>query len=423
MVLENGVRVVIVPQMRARSVSIMALVKAGSEYERKKEMGISHFLEHLRFEGSKNFPKGEIIEEIERAGGSINATTQKELAAYYVKLPYYAVDKGLEVLSEMMVWPLLRERDVENIKPVVKEEIAMISDVPSIKIGEILDALLYDNQPAGWPTLGTKESVYSFNSQMAKDFINRRCSGNSLLIAAGGHVPPDIEEKIRIYFSDASGFKEDIPLKIKEGQTRAQAVLVKKDIHQTNLLLGFRGYNAQYPERYAQRLLSVLLGEGMSSRLFNSIRKESGLAYNIETSVEVFSHRGVFTIYVGVDPANAKETIEKILKECTKVVGEGINKEELQKGKNQLRGNLFVASDDPQFLASFHGTSELLRGEILTPEEILKEYDKVTKDQIQKVAEKLFRPSNTNLALIGPHSPEKKEGLREMLEKGLTLTT
>jgi len=415
LILDNGVRIVIVPQLKAQSLSIMVLVKAGSEYEIKEEMGISHFLEHLRFEGTKNFPQGEIIEEIERSGGSINATTQKELVAYYVKLPHYALNQGLRVLSEMMIFPLLREKDVKNIKPVIKEEIARISDVPSLKINELLDGLLYGDQPAGWPILGKIETIYSFIPQNAKDFIARRCHGNTLLVAIAGKVPANIEKKVKVFFEEIPWGKEDSPLKIKEKQDQPQVALIKKDINQTNLLFGFRGYNAKSSERYAQRLLSVLLGEGMSSRLFSSIRKKHGLAYSIETSVNIFSHRGLFTIYAGVDPANTKIAIEKILKECKRIVKEGISEEELQKGKNQLQGNVLVASDDPQFLASFHGTSELLREEILTPKETLEKYFQVKKEEILKVAKTLFRPQNVNLAIISPQVLDLKE-IKEMLK-------
>ncbi len=411
-ILENGLRIITVPQKSTQAVTVLVLVGTGSKYETKEISGISHFLEHMYFKGTKKRPSSlAIAETLDKIGGIYNAFTGQEYTGYFAKVEASNFELALDWVSDIFLNSTLPETEIEKEKKVITEEINMIYDHPMIYIGYLWMKLLYGDQPAGWNIAGTKEGVLSLNRSKLAEYMDRQYVSSGAILCIAGNVSGDRALNLaKKYFS---GIKTGSPYdkqKVTEIQQNPQCLLEERKIDQTHLYLGVRGYNIFHPKKYAQEILGVILGAGnmMSSRLFTEVREKLGLAYYINTETEEDTDTGFLVTRAGVDNQRAEEAISTILKEYKKISEIKVSEDELKKAKDNIRGRTALILETSDALASFFSGQEILERSIKTPKEIFKEIDKVSANDILEVAKDIFRPERLNLAVVGPFKDKEK---------------
>ncbi len=406
--LKNGLRVLITPMPSLESATVTFWVGVGSKFEEKKIGGISHFTEHIVFKGSKKRPSArEISAAVDAMGGEFNAGTSKEWTNFYIKARATNLQKSMDVLSDMVLNPLLREEDIEKEKGVILEEMAMYEDTPVSKIGDVFENLIFEKTSLGEDIIGTRESVKSINKE---DFLRYRKlyyhTENMLLTVAGGVKEKEVIKLAEKYFgvigndSKEKGYPE-----ISIFQTKPRLKLVSKKNEQAHLILGYLGNKMDNPDQFKEEVLATILGGGMSSRLFIQVRERRGLAYSVRSDADHYVDTGYIGTYAGVDPKKATEAVKVIIDEHNKMTSEKlakISKKELAKAKEFIKGHLALALEDTRKVNGFLAWKELLLNKLELPEDIYKGIDKVTIEEVIEVAEKMFKRERLNLAIIGP---------------------
>jgi predicted Zn-dependent peptidase len=414
--LPNGLRVLLVPQKGAKAVTLLVLVEAGSKYETKEQNGISHFLEHMVFKGSKRRPTPlAIATELDRIGGESNAFTSHEYTGYWIKADASQFDTVLDLISDIYLNPLFNENEIEKEKNVVIEEMKMYFDLPHRHVWDLWLELLYGDQPAGWPVIGNEETIRRLKRDDILKYVNEHYRAPHTLVTISGDFDEGVVEKIDKYFSGiSSGYGKPKPA-VNEFQERPAVKLYTKKTDQTHLVLGVRAFSIFDERRFPLTLLNTVLGSGMSSRLFQRLRQELGMAYYVGSHVDLFTDHGYFAAYAGVDTNRIQTAINVILEEFKRLRKEPIPEEELRKGKDHIRGTLILNLETTDELASFYGPQEILKKEIQTPEELLAKIEKLTPEDLQQAAQEIFVEKNLNLAVIGPINEPK------LLEQSLHL--
>lgn len=410
--LSNGLRIITVPQNSTQAVTVLVLVGTGSKYETKELNGVSHFLEHMYFKGTKKrLNSFAVVEPMDKIGGIYNAMTSQEYTGYFAKVEDLYFEQALEWVSDIFLSSTLPSEEIEKEKGVISEEINMIHDNPMYHIGYLWLKLLYGDQPAGWNIAGTKENILSFSRPKLADYMKKQyVSKNTILCISGNFNQKRAVNSAKKYFSKIKeGSSEGKPSVIEE-QNVAQCLLEERKIKQTHIYLGVRGFNIFHSQRYAQEILGTILGEGgmLSSRLFMEIREKLGLAYYVSTETEEDSDTGFLATRAGVDNQRVEQAISIILKEYKKISQIKVPAAELKKAKDNIKGRLALSLETSDAQASFYAGQELLEGKILTPKEIFAKIDKITQNDILKVAKEIFRPERLNLALIGPFNDKEK---------------
>ncbi len=403
-VLDNGLRVITIPEENSLAVTVLVLVEAGSKYESKDMSGVSHFLEHMCFKGTKNRPKAILISgELDSIGAQYNAFTGHELTGYYAKVAPNHFEKAIDIVSDLYLNPLFDENEIEKEKGVICEEINMYEDLPQHKVQDLIMQALYGEQPAGRSIAGEKENV----KKLTKDDIygyreEHYVPSATTVVVAGNFKEEDALKSIKDKFSSMKMGKKSGKVPVSDEQKIPGMVLKDKSSDQTHLVLAFRSFDAKDERNYAIDVLSQVMGGSMSSRLFQRIREDMGAAYYIRSGNNYFTDHGFFEASAGADNTRAEDVIRAILEEAVKLKKEYISEEELSRGKESIIGNLFLGLETSDSLANFYGSHELIRGEIITPEEYAEKIRKVTKEDIRNVANDIFREDGLNLALIGP---------------------
>jgi len=409
--LKNGLRIITVPQRTSQTATVLALVGTGSKYEMKEISGISHFLEHMYFKGTKKRPNALAVSEtLDKLGGVFNAFTAEEFTGYFAKVAASQFETALEWVSDIYLNSLLPPKEIEKERKVITEEINMYLDTPIIYIGELWKTLLYGDQPAGWDVAGTKESVSKISRQQLSNYMKSQyVSRNTIVCIAGKVSPSQVVSKVKNYFSRIKTTKNQQKSPVFEKQRKPELLLHFKKTDQSHLALGVRTfYNLFHPQRYAAELLGAILGGMMSSRLFSEIRNKLGLAYYIKTSAEADTDTGYLVTLAGVDNSRVEKAISNILKEYKKICRAKVSVAELKKAKENLKGKISLGLETSDARAFFCAGQELLENKILTPEEIFRKIDKVSVNDILKVARDIFRADRLNLALIGPFEDKSK---------------
>ncbi len=415
-VLDNGLRVITIPVAGTKTVTVLVLVGTGSRCETKDINGISHFLEHMFFKGTKKRPTpADIVEELDSIGGEYNAFTSKEYTGYFAKVNYKQFDLALDWISDIFLNSLLDEREIEKEKGVILEEINMYLDTPIYYIGHLWESLLYGDQPAGWHVLGGKENILNIGREQIANYLKSQYAGNNTLVCAAGNFDEsEAVEKIKKYFGKLRGGSPRPSAKVFENQSQPEVLPHFKKTDQTHFCLGARGYGAFHPDRYIFSILGIILGGFMSSRLFQEVREKRGLAYYIKTSTEASTDVGYLVTQAGVANSKIKEAIATILAEYRLIREKGISEKELLRAKDHVKGSMLLNLETSDEQASFFAIQEILRKEILTPEQVFAKIDRVGIDDIRRVADDIFRPEKLNLALIGPL--EDREELVNLLK-------
>ncbi len=417
-ILKNGLRIITAYQKAGQAVTVLVLVATGSKYEKKENSGISHFLEHILFKGTKKRPSSlAVSERLDRVGGIYNAFTSEEYTGYFAKVAPEHFDLALDWVSDIYLNSLLPKKEIEKEKGVIIEEINMRYDNPMSYVQILWNKLLYGDQPAGWDIAGTKETVAGVNRQKLLTYLQNQYTASNTVICLAGKINSLIaKRKAEGFFSKISDTQPFEKLKVVEKQNQAQSLLYSRKTGQINFCLGVRGYNLFHPQRYIFEILGVILGGMMSSRLFVEIREKLGIAYYIRTSVVSDSDTGFLVTQAGVENKNTAKAILTILKEYKKISQKKISPSELKKAKEYIKGKtalLLEASDD---LACFYGFQELLKKEILTPKQFYAEIDKVGLADILRVSQDIFQSSKLNLTALGPFKNRDKEKFQRLLK-------
>lgn len=397
------------PQKSTQAVTILVLVGTGSKYEKKEINGISHFLEHMFFKGTKKRPdKLEIAETLDRVGGIYNAFTGEDYTGYFAKVASSQFELALDWVSDIFLNSLLPEKEVEKEKGVITEEINMIYDNPMAHVGILWPKLLYGDQPSGWDIAGTKETVSRMTRGKLLDYMNNQyVASNTVVCAAGKIGAASAEDKIKRYFSGIRNAPSRLKTKVTEKQSNPECLLHFKETDQTHLCFGARGYNLFHRQKYVQDVLGVILGGMMSSRIFMEVRDKLGLAYYIKSDVEANPDTGYLVTQAGVDNKNAVRAVSAILNEYRKISQKKVPADELKKAKDYIVGKMSLLLESSDAVASFYGSEELLQKEIFTPEEIYAKINKVSANDILRAAKEIFRPERLNLTLVGPFKDKK----------------
>ena len=408
--LKNGLRIITVPQKGTQAITVLVLVGTGSKYEKKEISGISHFLEHIFFKGTKKRPdKLEIAETLDKIGGIYNAFTGEEYTGYFAKVAASQFDLALDWVSDIYLNSLLPEKEVQREKGVIVEEINMINDNPITYVDILWMKLLYGDQPAGWDIAGTKETVSGINSQKLLNYMKSQYVASNTIVCAAGKIEPSRAiAKIKRSFASIKTTPSFEKPKVVERQTSPECLLHTRKTDQTHLALGVRTFNFNHPQKYSQDILGIILGGMMSSRLFMEVRERLGLAYYVKTMVESNQDTGFLAIRAGVDNKNVEKAIAVILKEYKKISQKAVPQAELKKAKEYVKGKMALILESSDALASFYGEQELLKRKILTAEEIYAKINKVSSQDILKAARVIFQPQRLNLALIGPFQDKNK---------------
>ncbi len=409
-VVSNNLRVLTAEMKSVKSATVLLLVKAGSRYETKNLNGIAHFAEHMFFKGTKKRPTAvEIASLIDGLGAEFNAFTSKEYTGFYIKAASSHLELVSEVLSDMLLNSKFDQEEINRERNVIAEELRMYLDTPMRYVGDIYEELLYGDQPLGWDTVGTLESLANIQREDFLSYNSKFYLGPNMIFVAGGDVnefrAKELAEK---YFASLPDRPSPKFLPIKYSQEKPALRLFYKDSEQAHLCLGVRAFALGNPDRYKSAVLNAIIGSSMSSRLFIQLRERRGLAYYVRSGNEEYHDAGSFAAQAGVDPKNINEAIKVVLAEFAKIATEQPGIEELNKAKESIKGRLILELEDSREISTMIGLQELLEGRIRTPEEIISEIDKVTAADVTEVAKKIFVNKGLNLAIIGPFKDEGK---------------
>jgi len=397
------------------SVCISIFIGVGSRYETEAEAGISHFIEHLLFKGTQKRPTArEVSGAIEGVGGILNGGTDRELTVYWCKVAQPHFRLALDVLVDMLLHSKFGQQDIERERQVIIEEINMSKDSPSQRVNMLIDELLWPNHPLGRDIAGSKESVAAITRDLMLDYQRSQYQpGNSVVAIAGNIQHDDIVTAV----SQALGNWTKQPERSGYSAYKpepAQCLQVEtRDIEQAHFCLALPGLSLFHPQRFTLDLLNIILGEGMSSRLFTEIRDKLGLAYSIHSYVEHFFDSGSVTVYAGVEPKNLGTAIKAILEQLSQL-REPVPEAELSKAKELSKGRLLLRMEDSRSVAGWVGGQEVLMERILSLDQIISIIDAITADELKQLAQELMVGSQLRLAVVGPVA--RGEPLAELLK-------
>ena len=402
--LANGLRVVTTPLPTAQSVSANLFVGTGSRAEERRLQGLAHFLEHMVFKGSEGRPEPLAIPEtIEGAGGVLNAYTNKEVTCFWNRLPFEKVELAVDVLADMLLHPLLDGVEIDRERSVVQQEIRRNRDQPGIWVSVLLSQAIFGDQPMGWSTAGSEETIATVQRQDFLDYLDAWYVPANLVLSVAGKVTH--EEVLALahrYFDDrpAKPFPSFVPV---NSHLSGQRIAVEaRAITQSNVSIGFLAFPRNDPDRYPLMVFNNLLGGGMSSRLFKEVRERRGLAYSVGSSATRFLDTGVLVIGAGVSPENLKEAVTVIREELQKLVAEAVSEDEMTKVRDYSVGIFRLGHETPMALGQRAGDLLLTMGEIEPIESVVEKLRAVNPDDILRVARRIIEGAKPTLAVVGP---------------------
>ncbi len=405
----NGLKLISIPMPSVASATVLVMVGAGSRYETKDINGLSHFLEHMAFKGSKKRPSALAISStIDSIGGEFNAFTGKDHTGFYVKSAANHLPLIIDVLSDMILNPILKEEEIEREKGVIIEEINMYEDTPMRSVGDLYEELMYGDTPLGWDTAGKPGIIRTIKRVHFVDYMDRLYRPNNAIMVVAGGIERQASSVQRLVGESLQDWEKHPTRHFtaqSDNQAKPQVRVKHKTTEQAHLCLGVRAYHMGHPRRYALNVLTAILGGGMSSRLFIEVRERRGLAYYVRSDATQYQDVGNFVTQAGVDVTRIDEAIKTIVDQY-RGIADGqypIDGIELTKAKEYLKGRLTLELEDSRSVAGFFGTQELLKRKIKTPAEVILATDKVTLEEVQVVAQEIFVDKHLNLTVIGPY--------------------
>lgn len=405
--LKNGVRIVTGPMTGVRSASLVFYYGVGSRFERPAISGVSHFLEHMLFKGTELRPDPmQISQEIEGIGGILNAATGREATNYWAKVPSTHFGMSFDVLADILNNSVIDEGELEKERSVIYEEIRSIFDSPEDLVHEVIDEVVWGDQGVGRSIAGTEETVANIDRDGMIDFWKRNYTPSRMVVASGGDV--DHDEAVALAEKHFGDLAPDKPAdeydRATVSQSEPRVHLIDKETEQAHLCISMPAIPYTDERRYVQGTIEAVLSSGMSSRLFQEIREKRGLVYSVYGYFRPYEDVGQGVFYAGTDLERVEETIEALIEELRKVRDEPLPADELQRTKDLRKGRLLMGLEDSRSVASWVGSQELTYGEIKTPEEVMEKIEEVTTEQVQELAQEIFREEMLSLALVGPYS-------------------
>lgn len=403
--LPNGLRLVTAPISHVRSVSVAFFFGVGSRYEPDEIAGVSHFIEHMIFKGSRRFPSAQLISEtIEGVGGLLNASTDRETTVYTARIASRYFEQAMTMLADMVRHPLFAPDEIARERKVISEEIGMYMDDPGSWVSVQANEMFWQDSPLGREIAGTRETVQHMPEVAIREYHARHYLPNNLVISVAGDTTPEEVEQIAVkLLGDWQSQPAPVwtPCPPTAGPPRVH--LEYRDTEQTNFDLLLLGLPYADPDRYALSLLNTILGDSMSSRLFLEVRERQGLAYDVGSAPIQYHDTGAFSITAGVAPEQTGDALTAILREVARIRDEPVSPEELARAKEYTRGRITLSQENTGAVSGWYGAQELELGEIRELDEELEHFDAVTRADIQRVAERMFIEQWLRLALIGPH--------------------
>ena len=399
-VLDNGITIVSEKIPSFRSAALGFFVETGSVNESITENGISHFIEHMSFKGTTKRTAFQVAQELDAVGGKINAYTSKENTCYYTLSLDQHLDLALDILTDIFVDPLMDPEELEKERGVILEEIKMFEDTPDELVHDIFTQTILDQHPLAKTIIGTKSSVGGITRENILEYRKRYYSPNNLIISAAGNVKhSELVKKIDAELGHLKGKSQGYPAAVPEIHSKIR--LVRKQIEQVHLCLGTKGLSQVSDDRYALLLLDNILGGTMSSRLFQEIREKRGLVYSVFSSMVPYKHLGIFYVYAAASPDNIAPIIDLTLKEFATIKKAGLTKEELERSKEYTKGTLVLGLESTSSRMNWIARSEYYLGRSQTIDEIFQAFDKVTLDDVVKIADDIFQEKYLTLAVLG----------------------
>jgi len=407
--LDNGLKIILSPIEGTKSCTVLCLVGAGSRYETRDINGISHFLEHMFFKGGTRYKNAaEVSSAIDAIGGDFNAFTGKEYAGYFVKCASHQKEVAFDVIGDMMLNATFLPEEIEKERGVILEEYNMYQDTPMYQVGWDFERLLFGDQPMGWDQIGTKEIIQSLSRKQFQSYKNALYTPDNAVISISGYFDEkgviDLTNK---YFSFTDGKRAKDFEPYKKMEAKGRVISQHKKTEQGHIIVGVEGVPVRHPDEFAEKILSVILGGNMSSRMFLNVREAKGLAYYIRTVTDDYMDTGSISTAAGVDLKRVDMAIEAILAEYKKIIEEKVSPEELTKAKEFMKGKIILRLEDSEEYAHLMGKQALLYPTIDSVDDILKKIDAVTAEDIQRLSQGLFKEENLRMAMIGPFKNDK----------------
>lgn len=401
--LPNGLTVLTEHMPGLRSVTTGIWVRRGSRHEAPELNGICHFIEHAVFKGTRRRTARDIAIESDRLGGNLDAFTTHEMTGFAIKVADKSLPQALDLLTDLLANPRFDQTDLDREQKVILEEMKMVEDTPDELLGELFNAAYFPEHPLGRPIEGTEETVSSFDQNKLQSFHVREFSPANLVVAAAGNVEHErLVEMVANSFGSSSvsrtassnGFAHPTP---------AAPILIeqKKELEQAHLVIATPWPDAKDNDRYAASLLASVIGGGTSSRLWQTVREERGLAYSVGAGGSTFSDVGVFTIYAGTSPEHLDEVLDISLEEMRRVVNESVPEEELKLAKDQALSSILLSLESSSARVSALARQEIIHGRRIPPEEIIEKMEAVTPEDLRRVARNYFRSETLALGALG----------------------
>jgi len=406
-ILDNGLRLIITPMPHTRSVAISFYIGTGSRYETEAQGGISHFIEHLCFKGTEKRPTPrDISSVIEGVGGMLNAGTDKELTVYWCKVAQPHFLSALDVLTDILLNSKFDPAELEKERHVIIEEINMSLDSPAQRASMLIEDIMWPGHPLGRDIAGKKETVAALSREMMLDYMARQYRPQNTVVAIAGAI--NKQEAVKAVSKATAAWKKGRPparFTPYHSRTGKRVLIEKRDTEQAQMYLALPGISMKHPDRFKLDLLNIILGNGMSSRLFTEIRDKLGLAYSIHSYSEHFLDTGAMAISAGVDNKNLKVAIKAILAELARLK-ERVPDDEIKKAREFFKGRILLRMEDNRSVAGWTGSQEILLEKIQTVDEVIKIVEAITADELQKVALDTLKGEGLKLAAVGNIDPD-----------------
>jgi predicted Zn-dependent peptidase len=402
--LDHGVRLITAPLGQRNSASVALMFKIGSRYEPEPIAGVSHFVEHMVFKGSRRYPTAKAVAEaIEGVGGELNAATDKETTVYWARVPGDKLANAIEVLTDIVQNPILDPEEVEKERDVILEELRMYLDSPGDHVHTVFEEELWPHHPLGIDIAGTEESVRAIGVDDIRRHLQENYLGSDLVVAVAGNV--DHAAAIEMLQPTLAAWPEGRLAEFVPAEPLAVGSTVRlltKPTEQAHVVFGTRCVDYHHPDRFALDLMNCVLGEGMSCRLFLEVRENLGLCYDIHSWTGRLADTGSAGVYLGTEPRRAQDAVEATMAQIHRICEEPVGKDELTKAREYLKGRLLLRLEGTGSLATWLGGQELLTGRILEPDEIIEKLDAITPDDIMRVASDTYARQPLRMAAIAP---------------------
>ena len=397
--LDNGIKVALEPIPYVRSISFGIWVKNGSRNELPHENGVSHYIEHMMFKGTENRTARQIAEEMDALGGQINAYTTKEYTCYHTRVLDKHMDRALDVMSDMLLNPLIAEEDVQKERNVITEEIYMYDDAPEELVHDALQDAIWRESSLGMPILGTEETIGAFDAAFIRSYYEKNYHPDNIVLSAAGNF--ELEEMVSKLNAKLGQWKREVTPYNTMGGYHISYVEKEKDVEQVHTCIAFPAFEREHPMKYAMAIFNTLFGGGMSSRLFQKIREEHGLTYSIYSYTTAFADSGIFVTCASMNPGQAEKVFELIAEEIREVKAEAFPENLIEVTKEQMISNFIIGTESTLNRMNSAGASLMLRGRVQEPEEVIQKIEAVTPEDVLEAARMVLNFEKLSYSAVG----------------------